>query len=250
MLTWGKQTGAPWDLKIAAATLKGCFKEMLDRSPEARVGIVGQFGDWMHVDKVEPFTPASGHILDADIRFPKIVAAALDIFEWLVAESLKKHDEVHVIPAEGNHDPVSSIWMRYFLARVFRDNPRVTINDSEVPYYVYQHGKVMIAVHHGHKKKLAELPLMFASRWPEIWGATTKRYGHSGHMHHEKELRAEYSGMKWRQHPTLAAPDDYSARGGWLSERQASAITYHAEFGQVGEYTVCPEMLAEIKPEE
>jgi hypothetical protein len=34
------------------------------------------------------------------------------------------------------------------------------------------------------------------------------------------------------QHPTIAARDAYAARGGWLSERAAVAITYHARFGQ------------------
>ncbi|CAB3741156.1 hypothetical protein LMG22037_06465 [Paraburkholderia phenoliruptrix] len=44
------------------------------------------------------------------------------------------------------------------------------------------------------------------------------------------------------QHPTLAARDAYAARGGWLSERSATAITYHSQFGQVARNTVVPEM--------
>jgi hypothetical protein len=44
------------------------------------------------------------------------------------------------------------------------------------------------------------------------------------------------------QHPTLAARDAYAARGGWLSERSATAITYHDKFGQVARNTVVPEM--------
>jgi hypothetical protein len=34
-----------------------------------------------------------------------------------------------------------------------------------------------------------------------------------------------------------------AARGGWMSERQCTAITYHADFGQVCRNTVTPEML-------
>jgi hypothetical protein len=45
------------------------------------------------------------------------------------------------------------------------------------------------------------------------------------------------------QHPTLAARDAYAARGGWMAERQVSAITYHEQFGQVSKITVIPEML-------
>jgi hypothetical protein len=39
------------------------------------------------------------------------------------------------------------------------------------------------------------------------------------------------------QHPTIAA------RGGWIADRTMTAITYHAEHGQVGRTTVVPEML-------
>jgi hypothetical protein len=45
------------------------------------------------------------------------------------------------------------------------------------------------------------------------------------------------------QHPTLAARDAYASRGGWISERQVSAITYHSKFGQVAKITITPEML-------
>jgi hypothetical protein len=99
----------------------------------------------------------------------------------------------------------------------------------------------MLAFHHGHKKKNDQLPILFASQYPGIWGATTKRYAHTGHRHHGEAK--EHSGMTVTQHPTLAARDAYAARGGWISERQASAITYHSHYGRVGEVVVCPEML-------
>jgi hypothetical protein len=82
---------------------------------------------------------------------------------------------------------------------------------------------------------------LFAATFPALWGATTKRYCHVGHRHHVDEK--EHSGMKVTQHSTLAARDAYAARGGWTSERQAVAITYHAKYGEVGRVTVTPEML-------
>lgn len=45
------------------------------------------------------------------------------------------------------------------------------------------------------------------------------------------------------QHSTLTARDAYAARGGWFSERQATSITYHKQWGQVERHTVTPEML-------
>jgi len=48
------------------------------------------------------------------------------------------------------------------------------------------------------------------------------------------------------QHPTLSARDAYAARGGWISERAATVITYHERFGQVARNTVVPEMFEEV----
>jgi hypothetical protein len=127
---------------------------------------------------------------------------------------------------------------------LYENEPRVTVIDSEMPYYVYQHGQTMLAFHHGHLKKKDDLPILFASQFPKVWGNTTKRYAHTGHMHHVDEK--EHSGITVIQHPTLSARDAYAARGGWISERAATVITYHERFGQVARNTVVPEMFEEV----
>jgi hypothetical protein len=146
--------------------------------------------------------------------------------------------------AEGNHDITSSIWLRVMFKALYEDEPRVQVIDSDMPYYHYQHGHTMLAFHHGHLSKNESLPLLFASQFPDVWGATTKRYCHTGHRHHAHEK--EHSGMKVIQHPTLSARDAYASRGGWISEREMTAITYHKKYGQVSRTTITPEMLQEI----
>jgi len=47
--------------------------------------------------------------------------------------------------------------------------------------------------------------------------------------------------MLLEQHRTLASPDAYASRGGWLSGRDASVITYHNKYGEVGRITVSPD---------
>jgi len=125
---------------------------------------------------------------------------------------------------------------------LYENEPRLTVVDSELPYYVHQHGDTMLAWHHGHLQKNSQLPLTFAAQFPKIWGNTTKRYCHTGHRHHVEEK--EHSGMTVIQHPTLAARDAYAARGGWIAERQVTSITYSNKFGEVARNTVTPEMLA------
>jgi hypothetical protein len=243
MLAWHKEGGADWDLKIAERTLTGCFEQMVKSSPPASTGFVCQLGDWLHFDGMAAVTPTNHHQLDADGRFSKIVQASVRILRRLVDFALVHHENVIVLMAEGNHDLVSSIWLRSMFKALYENDPRVYVIDSELPYYVHTHGQIMLAFHHGHLNKNDRLPLLFASQFPKIWGLTTKRYCHTGHRHHVEEK--EHSGMTVVQHPTLAARDAYAARGGWLAERQVSAITYHETYGQVSKITVIPEMLVD-----
>jgi hypothetical protein len=241
MRAWGKEAGADWDLDIAERTLTAAFSQMVRSSPKAGTGIVAQLGDWLHFDSLSAITPASGHLLDADSRFSKVVAAAVRILRRVIDEALQHHKRVVVLMAEGNHDTASAIWLRHMFALLYEREPRVSVIDSELPYYVWQHGDTMIAWHHGHIRKPDELPSIFAAQFAQMWGSTTRRYCHTGHLHHVHER--EHRGMTVIQHPTIAARDAYAARGGWIADRAVSAITYHATYGQVGRVTVVPEML-------
>jgi len=241
MLSWGQETGADWDLEIAERILVGCFNQMVSAAPWSEVGFVSQLGDFLHQDSMEAVTPASRHLLDSDGRFSKVVATAIRILRRVVDLTLVKHGKVIVLMAEGNHDTSSSIWLREMFKALYEQEPRVTVIDSPLPYYVYQHGKTMLGFHHGHLRKNEQLPLLFASQFPQVWGNTSKRYVHTGHRHHVEEK--EHSGVTVIQHPTLAARDAYAARGGWIAERQVRAISYHAEHGEVARTTVVPEML-------
>jgi hypothetical protein len=237
--------GGDWNQAEAERVLVGCFAQMVNASPPAEVGFVNQLGDFLHSDGValEAVTPQHRHILDQDGRFPSLAATAVRILRQVITLALAKHERVVVLLAEGNHDMASSVWLRLMFRVLYENEPRVTVIDSELPYYIWSHGKVMLAFHHGHMKKMEGLPLLFASQFPKVWGDASVRIAHTGHRHHGQEQSKEYSGMTVIQHPTLAARDAYAARGGWMSERSVTAITYHSAFGQVARTTVTPEML-------
>lgn len=241
MLAWHREGGADWDLSIAEKTLTSCFSHMVMNSPPAKVAIVNQLGDFLHTDGFSPTTPTSHHVLDADSRFPKIVQVAVRSLRTVVNMALTRHEKVHVIMAEGNHDMASSVWLRELFKAVYENEPRVTVEDSPLPYYAYQHGQTMLAFHHGHLKKHGQLASIIPAQFSKMWGATTKRYAHTGHMHHSHEK--EDAGITVIQHPTLAARDAYASRGAWFAERAAKCITYHDEFGEVGRTLVTPEMV-------
>lgn len=231
MLAWDKEAGEDWDLKIAEQCLGDTLVQMIDAAPQAEVGIINQLGDWLHFDSLKPITPEHGHLLDADSRYQKVVVIAVRILRRVVDHALLRHNRVQVYMHEGNHDVSGSVWLRVLFSALYENNPRVTVEMSPLPYVAFQWGKTMLGFHHGHLSKPVSLPLLFAAMFSKIWGETTKRYIHSGHLHHVSEK--EHPGVKTIQHPTLAAKDAYAARGGWLSERQAMSITYHKDRGEI-----------------
>lgn len=242
-LAWDVETkSGDWDLAIAERTLSGCMRMMIEQAPKAHTCVIANLGDYCHYDSsVAPVTPIHGNVLDADGRMPKMVKVAIRTLRTMINSALSKHEKVVLLIAEGNHDPASSIWLRAMFQTLYENEPRIEVIDSELPYYTYKHGNTMLAWHHGHLTKNAQLPILFASQFPKIWGDTTKRYCHTGHKHHGEEK--EHSGMTVTQHPTLAARDAYAARGGWVAERQATAITYSNKYGKVGTVVITPEML-------
>ena len=245
MLAWHREGGQDWDLQIAENTIVGCFAETIRQMPNAEQGIFNQLGDLLHYDSLTAVTPTSGHILDADSRFTKMVESVVRIIRRIIKMLLEKHPKVHVIMAEGNHDMASSVWLRTMFKALYEDEPRITVDDSALPYYAYQWGDTMLSFHHSHlKRNFRDLVQHMAAQFPKMWGATDKRYCHTGDKHHASE-KDEY-GMHVIQHPTLAARDAYASRFGWHSQRNMTGITYHKRFGQVGRVTVCPEMLVAV----
>ena len=241
MLAWHQKGGADWDVSKAERTIIAALIQMVTQSPNAHTAVLNIQGDFLHTDGKTPVTPASKHVLDADSRFPKIRRAAIRIIRSLMAICLQRHQEVYLIIAEGNHDEESAGWLADLFAVHYEEEPRVTVNDSVLPFYVFEWGNTMLGVHHGHKVKNESLPLLFAAQFPQQWGRTTRREIHCGHRHHRDEK--EYNGVTVVQHPTLAARDAYAARGGWIADRAAWAITYHKKYGAVGRVMITTEML-------
>jgi len=241
MLAWHKEGGSDWSIAIAEKTILAALVQMVNQSPNAHTAVLNIQGDFLHTDGKTPVTPASKHVLDADSRFPKIRRSAIRIIRSLVAICLQRHQEVRLIIAEGNHDEESAGWLSDLFAVHYEEEPRVTVNDSVLPFYVFEWGATMLGIHHGHKVKNESLPLLFAAQFPQEWGRTTRREIHCGHRHHRDEK--EYNGVTVVQHPTLAARDAYAARGGWIADRAAWAITYHKKYGAVGRVMITTEML-------
>lgn len=241
MLSWHEETGEDWDLQIAEDTLVRWFQEAIRQAPNSHTGILAQLGDFLHWDGMDAVTPASKHLLDADGRFQKLVRVVIRALRRIIDMLLAKHQRVHILMAEGNHDPASSIWLREWLAVFYEHDERVTVDTSADPYYCYEHGAISLFFHHGHKRNVGNVADVFAAKFREVWGRTKFSYAHMGHKHHVDVK--ENNLMVVEQHRTLAANDAYGSRGGWISGRDAQVITYSKRFGEVGRVTVNTHML-------
>jgi hypothetical protein len=242
-LSWAPETGADWDLEIAEATLVEWFRQAMAYSPDSETAVFAQISDFLHFDSFDAVTPASKHLLDASGRFPNLVRVAIRVLRQVIAMLLTKHKKVHLIMADANHDPTSQVWIREFFSVMYELDPRITVDTSPSPYNAYEFGKVALFTHHGHKRKPGNVSDVFVAQFRELYGRTKYAYAHMGHMHHT-DIK-ENNLMVVKQHRTLAAPDAYSARGGYISGRDASVILYHRNFGQLGEVTVTYDMVKE-----
>lgn len=243
MKSWHEETGADWDMEIAENLLVNWFSAAISHAPMADVAILANIGDFLHWDGMEAVTPQHKHILDADTRFQKLVRTAIRVIRKVINMLLKKHQRVHVLMADANHDPASGAWMRELLASVYQDEPRITVDTSADTYYCYEHGQTALYFHHGHKRGVADVDRVMAGKYRQVFGRTKYAYAHLGHLHSNEVKESQL--MIVERHRTLSAPDAYAAKGGWISGRDAKVITYSKKHGEVSRLTINPEMVLE-----
>lgn len=241
MLSWKDESGADYDLKIAEQLLLDWFAAAIAMAPPAAMAVLAQLGDLLHYDSMTSVTPTHAHVLDSDSRYQKMVRVVIRTIRRVAEMLLQKHERVHLLFCDANHDEAGEVWLREMFAMFFEHEPRISVDTSASTYYVFEHGETSLFYHHGHKRKTSNVDSVFAGKFRDVYGRTKFSYAHTGHKHAD-ELRSTNL-MKVEQHETLAAPDAYAANGGWLSGRSAKVITYSKRFGEVGRLTLTPQMV-------
>ncbi len=242
MMAWGKESGDDWDIDIAEDMFYRWFERALASAPNAKTGILANLGDWCHWDGYDAVTPNSGHVLDADTRYQKLTRVAIRCINRAIEMMLHKYENLHILMCDANHDPAGESWLREMLAFYMSRDPRVTVDTNADTYYCYEHGLTSLFFHHGHKRKVANVDDVFVAKYRDVFGRTKYSYAHLGHLH-SKEVK-ETNLMIVEQHRTMAARDAYAAKGGWVSGRDASVITYHDKHGEVSRICINPDMLS------
>lgn len=244
MMAWKDECGHDWSLKHVEQAVKLAFTDVVNKCPPCELGVLINLGDFAHRDGRYAITPNSGHQLDVDSRYPKMVRMCVRLKRFLIELMLTKFTKVIDINVSGNHDPCLSIILSECLTHVYENEPRVTIDNEPKPMHYVEFGNNMIVTTHGDTIKMDRVPGVAATDAAEMWGRTKHRYGLTGHIHSEN--KKEYPGMVVESFRTLAAADSFAAWYGWRSGRDTRAIIYHKEHGKQYEIITGITMFQEI----
>lgn len=236
LLCWGEETGEDHDLEIGVEQLCSAMQRLVHTAPPCVEALIVNLGDWYHSDLSDNKTQRSGHHLDVDGRWAKILRYGIKAMRSCIESALDYHEKVTVINAIGNHDDHSSVYLSVCLSHLYEGNPRVTIDTKPTFTHYYRYGKNLIGVHHGHSIKAGSLPLVMAEERKLDWGHTDHRVWLTGHIHHD--TKKDFTGCTVETFRTLTARDMYAASHGYMSPRDMKCIVYDPNYGEIERHTV------------
>lgn len=205
LLSWEKETGNNYDLKIAEKNFKACISDIYNRAtrePIKKILFV-TMGDILHVDN-DNQTTTRGTFQQVDGRISKIYDTTLDMLIWAF-ELLKKVAPIEVVYCSGNHDRVLGYTLIKSAEMAFRNDNAITFDVAHNPLKYRQFGKVLIGFAHG------EMPKKNIGTWlsgnldsRESFGKSKYIEVHTGHRHSQSTMEESY-GVIVRTMPPLCA---------------------------------------------
>jgi hypothetical protein len=231
LLSWPLETGQDFNLEIAERNLTTALRHLVDSGPSSETALIANLGDYFHSDSQANVTARSGHQLDVDGRWAKVLMVGVTAMEQCIELALARHERVIVDNRIGNHDDHSAIVLAVALAKAFRDNPRVEVNLEPGMFFYHEHGACLIGTTHGHTVKAQNLPGLMAADRPEQWGRTKFRHWYTGHVHHESVK--EYAGCTVETARILAARDAWHHGQGYRSGRSMVCDVWHKSRGRI-----------------
>lgn len=233
-LAWNKETGyGNYDTSIALDLFETAVLALLARNAHITFDrilfVVGN--DLSHSDTIGG-TTTSGTQLDNDSRYHKVFIKIRERLVKIIREHLLPLAPVTIIGCPGNHDKTTAWHVVDSLEQRFYDNPDVEVLNDPIEFKAYQWGEVMLMFAHGNTGKKPDYPLTMATRFKEIWGSTTYREAHTGHIH--QTMVQEFHGVRVRTLPALCEPDAWHAANNFVGNlRTAEAYAWNNKTGLI-----------------
>jgi hypothetical protein len=246
MYSWAAETGNDFDLDIGEALLFAAADQLVDVAPPADQALVINLGDFFHSDNNSNRTSRSGHALDVDTRWAKVLAVGIRVMRRIIDRALEKHRIVRVINEIGNHDDHSAVMLSLALGAYYEREPRVEIDMSPERFHWHRFGKNLIGVTHGDGCKITKLPLLMAHDRPEDWGECPHRRWYTGHVHSDRSF--EDGGVTVETYRTLAGRDSWTHASGYRAGRDMKCDVLHRERGFLTRHIAGIEQLEPLAP--
>ena len=231
MYAWAEEAGDDFDVVIAERDLTLAMERLVESAPPCRQALIANLGDFFHSDTLDNKTRRSGHTLDVDTRWTKVLRVGVRAMRSCIEHALRKHEKVHVINEIGNHDDQTAQVLTLALEMAYENNPRVTFDSGPGRFHYYRFHDVLIGVHHGDGAKPNALGGIMATDRALDWGATKFRYWLTGHIHTHNTH--ELAGCTVESFRTLAPKDAWTASKGYRSGRDMYCIVIHKNYGEI-----------------
>lgn len=231
MLAHFAEVGHNFDLKIAERELVKAMMILIDETPNCERCVIQDLGDATHYENFSATTEASGHALDADGRFPKMIHVYARIMRAIIDKALSKFKFVDVIVNQGNHSRTNDIWMGVYLKGIYEKNKRLHVLNNSSVFIPYRMGNTFVLCHHTDKCKPSQLAGVMANDFAQDWGETTYHYIDGGHVHH-RQTSKELNGAIYESWNQLAPMDKYAHDHGYRSRSCLTVVMRSKTYGE------------------
>lgn len=245
MISYYHEVGSNFDLKIASRDLCAAMKELIDREPVCERCVIQDMGDMTHYDNNDGVTSHSGHALDYDTRYSKMIDIYGDVMRYIIEYAATKFKYVDVIINQGNHSRVNDFAASKFFSMMYSDNPRINILDNQSVFIPYRMGNTFVMSHHSDKCKPKQLAHVMATDFAEDWGESKYRYVDIGHVHHQMAVK-EHPGVTVESFNQLATMDKYAHDGGWRSRSCLTVVRRSKTYGEKGRQIITLDEVRDI----
>lgn len=243
--SWKEETGKDVNVNTVYNNTLKAHQLLQQTTPKSKKAIVLDLGDTMHSSDDANRTK-SGHELDVDTRHAKIFQKLVDLKINIIDSALEKHESVKYIVVPGNHSDLIGHYLVAMLSAYYRNESRFEVDKSAAMHKYYRHGKaVLLGFHHGHSTKLAKLPEIMVWDRKEDISDTTYRYWLTGHVHQQKLIDNPICQIE--SFRNLTPNDAWAAGAGFRGLKQATAITYSSNYGEVARNIVSIQEVEESK---
>jgi len=237
MLAHAAEVGENFDVKIAEREICGAMAQLIDEMPFCKRAVLNDLGDFTHYENFTATTEASGHALDYDSRFPKMIKAYARIMRFVIERALTKCETLDVIINQGNHSRTNDIWMAIFLKAIYEGDPRVNVLDNEGVFIGYRMGRTFVMIHHSDKCPPARLRTVMTTDFRRDFGETDFHYVDIGHVHH-RSVAADEGGIVVESWNHLAASDKWAHEAGYRSSKSITVVLRSRTYGEIGRRTL------------